>query len=758
MKKLILLLCIFYFSLFAQNEFLVNTYLDSVQRDPQIARASDGAFVIAWNSFGQQGSGNGGDIYFQRFNADLTKSGTETHVNDISDGNQEKPALAMNSSGTFVIAWASHSGFNSIYDVKVKLYKNNLPVSNEILVNTFTEGTQTNPDVAIDDAGNFVVVWDSWFQDGSDRGVYAQRFDADGNKVGTEFRVNVTTQFSQTRPAVRYLSNGNKVIIWESWRQDEATPSGYGVFARLYDANWSPIVASGDLQINSYVNDYQWYGDITPLENGFVVTWCSWRQDGSDGSIIYQRFDNFATRIGGEVLVNKTTNLYQWLPKVRNLGNGNLAFVWSSWRQDGDREGVYTIFFDQNNRNYTFETQVNQYSSSFQWEPDFIVTGQDEILVVWASWGQYNKDYEIIARKIKPEKSQGILNPSILNHNQGSTTSKFMVHSIDSTAMTGHTYEIKFDTTQSLDTVFANIRDINNSTLKINRFPLNKGVNNFYRTETFDGISVEFKPVFKLELDMTGSYMINNSGTNLIFNYVIPTVGTRLLAPIDIALVWGSTDTLANGQYSSPLDTALGVTGQRTVKVPFKAINLMSGNKLTLIVREQTSTKNDKWDPKEEIAFLTPPPFQQVPTNTHAQINSLLPTSPVILPAPGDTNFVLTKRPIKKDDVFTFVTNKAYIINSADDNYLPEEFSLHQNYPNPFNPSTTIGFNLPLQQKVTLKVFNILGELIATLIDDVLDQGYHRVLFDARSFASGIYFYTLESGSRVSARKMVLIK
>lgn len=758
MKKILFISFLFSFLAFAQNEFLVNTYLDSVQRDPQIQRDANGNFVVVWNSIGQQGAGNGGDIFFQRFNADMTKAGSETLVNNVTAGNQEKPALAMNGSGTFAIAWASFTDFNSIYDIKVKLYKNNLPVGNEILVNTFTEGTQTNPEIAMDPAGNFIVVWDSWFQDGSDRGVYAQRFDPNGNKVGNEFRANVVTQFSQTRPAVKYLSNGNIVIIWESWKQDEATPAGYGICARMLDSDANPIVSMGDLILNSYVNDYQWFGDIGVTENGFVVTWCSWRQDGSDGSIIYQRFDNFGTKIGGEVLVNKTTNLYQWLPKVKNLGNGKLAFVWSSWRQDGDREGVYAIFFDENNRSYTFESQINQYTNSFQWEPDFVVTGQDEILVVWSSWGQYNKDYEIIGRKIKPEKSQGILNPSILNHSQGATTAKFLVHSVDSTALTGHTYEIRFDSALTTDSVYATIKDLNTSVVKVNRFPINKGVNTFYRTETFDGVAVEFKPVFKLELDITGSYFVNNSGTNLIFNYVIPTIGTRLLAPIDVAVVWGNTDTLANGQYAAPLDTALGMNGQRTVKLPFKAINLMTGNKLLMIVKEPTATKNDRWDPREEIAFLTPPPYQVVSTNSHAQVNTLLPTGSLVMPRPGDTNYVLTKRPIKKDDIFTFVTNKSFIINSADENFAPEQFSLYQNYPNPFNPSTTIEFNLPKQGRVALKVFNILGEQVAMLKDEILDAGYHRVFFDARGLASGIYFYTLESGNLVSARKMVLMK
>jgi glucuronoarabinoxylan endo-1,4-beta-xylanase len=83
---------------------------------------------------------------------------------------------------------------------------------------------------------------------------------------------------------------------------------------------------------------------------------------------------------------------------------------------------------------------------------------------------------------------------------------------------------------------------------------------------------------------------------------------------------------------------------------------------------------------------------------------------------------------------------------------------LHQNYPNPFNPSTIIEFNLPVTSKVTLKVFNILGEEVATLLSASLLLGSHSVTWDASNLASGVYLYRLQAGDYVETRKMILMR
>jgi Secretion system C-terminal sorting domain len=83
---------------------------------------------------------------------------------------------------------------------------------------------------------------------------------------------------------------------------------------------------------------------------------------------------------------------------------------------------------------------------------------------------------------------------------------------------------------------------------------------------------------------------------------------------------------------------------------------------------------------------------------------------------------------------------------------------LFDNYPNPFNPSTTIKYAIPVENKVVLKVYDILGEEVASLIDKNQAPGYYEIKFDASNLSSGMYFYTIRSGNFVQTKKMLLMK
>ena len=107
------------------------------------------------------------------------------------------------------------------------------------------------------------------------------------------------------------------------------------------------------------------------------------------------------------------------------------------------------------------------------------------------------------------------------------------------------------------------------------------------------------------------------------------------------------------------------------------------------------------------------------------------------------------------DDVTLTGTNTS--VN--DKNIIPAKFSLDQNYPNPFNPSTKIQYNLSENSFVSLKVYNTIGQEVASLVNNVVPAGSHEITFDAAKLNSGVYFYTLKAGSNfVQSRKMILMK
>ena len=112
---------------------------------------------------------------------------------------------------------------------------------------------------------------------------------------------------------------------------------------------------------------------------------------------------------------------------------------------------------------------------------------------------------------------------------------------------------------------------------------------------------------------------------------------------------------------------------------------------------------------------------------------------------------------VASPDVFSFTTP---LPNDIGDQYLktPEKFNLAQNYPNPFNPVTTIHYDLPSANYVILKIYDITGSEVATLVNEMKQAGRHSVVFNPSGLASGVYLYRIEAGSDVQIKRMLLIK
>jgi hypothetical protein len=92
------------------------------------------------------------------------------------------------------------------------------------------------------------------------------------------------------------------------------------------------------------------------------------------------------------------------------------------------------------------------------------------------------------------------------------------------------------------------------------------------------------------------------------------------------------------------------------------------------------------------------------------------------------------------------------------DEPVPARFSLEQSYPNPFNPTTTIQFSLPAPSLVTLRIYDVAGRLVTTLLNGELPAGVHREVWDASGHTSGVYFYRITTPSFVETRRLVLLK
>jgi len=142
--------------------------------------------------------------------------------------------------------------------------------------------------------------------------------------------------------------------------------------------------------------------------------------------------------------------------------------------------------------------------------------------------------------------------------------------------------------------------------------------------------------------------------------------------------------------------------------------------------------------------------------------NGTIPAKIVVLGFPFETIYPEEIRDTLISQIITFF-NSTVDINNIEDNIV-KEYKLEQNYPNPFNPSTTIKYSIPRSTELhsvkntTLKVFDILGREVATLINEVQKSGNYEVNFDASNLSSGIYFYKLQNGIFADTKKMILLQ
>ncbi|MEK6259755.1 MAG: putative Ig domain-containing protein [Planctomycetota bacterium] len=271
------------------GDFRVNTTMDNGGARAAVAMDKHGNFVITWSNF----SG----VFAQRYQAAGVAQGGEFYVdNDVVWTN---PSVAMDAEGNFVVTWGSRDN----QDIYARRYNTaGEAQGGKFRVNTTTEDAQTQPKVAMDAVGNFIVTWDSEGinypgQDGSGGGVYAQRYNATGVIQGAEFRVNTTTIGHQRESDVAMDEAGNFVVTWQSIGQDG---EGHGVYAQQY--NVAGVAVGDEFRVNTTTAGEQLYAAVAMDSAGdFVVTWESYAQDGipsQNGWDVYaQRFATVPNRM-----------------------------------------------------------------------------------------------------------------------------------------------------------------------------------------------------------------------------------------------------------------------------------------------------------------------------------------------------------------------------------------------------------------------------------------------------------------------------
>jgi len=320
------------------EEFQVNTYTTSDQRMPSVAVDSQGNCVVVWRSDGSYASDtDSNSVQGQRFDAVGNPLGNQFQVNTYTTRSQTWPVVAVEVNGNFAVVWqsagsnGSDSYSNSVQGQRYDAAGNAL--GDQFQVNTYTTAWQQLPSVAEHPDGDFVVVWESMGSSGSDTGytsIQGQRYDAAGNRLGSEFQVNSYTTGIQVWPAVAVGADQDFVVIWQSDGSSGSDNDSGSIQAQRYDAAGNRL--GSEFQVNSYTTGMQRDPSVA-LDSGgaFVVVWTSdgsYETDSHGWSIQGQRFDEAGNPVGDQFQVNTYTTGLQQSSFVGVGGDGDFVVVW----------------------------------------------------------------------------------------------------------------------------------------------------------------------------------------------------------------------------------------------------------------------------------------------------------------------------------------------------------------------------------------------------------------------------------------------
>lgn len=321
------------------------------------------------------------------------KWGNEFRVNLHIPNEQTDPAVARDADGDFIVVWTSIAQVQDGSGPGVfgrRFSAAGSPLGGEFLVNTTVNHAQDAPAIAMDADGDFIIAWQSKDQNDENYNVYVRRYDAAGVAQSDELQVNAATINVPPNPAIAADAGGNFIVAWTGIGQDS-----YGIFARRYNA--AGAAQNDEFLINTYTTNKQKNPAIAMDADGdFVVAWQSKEQDGESYGVYARRYDDAGGAQGDEFKVNTATVNFQQNPAIAMDAGGDFIVAWTGNGQDGSGTGIFAQRYDAAGLMQDVEFQVNALTTNDQTGPSISSDAAGNFVIAWTSAGQ--DSLEIFAR------------------------------------------------------------------------------------------------------------------------------------------------------------------------------------------------------------------------------------------------------------------------------------------------------------------------------------------------------------------------
>lgn len=376
---------------------------NEVNIDP-IAALEDGGYVVSYVKISELES-DGFDIYARRYDAQGNQVGQEVLVNSSLANAQSNPDAAGLRDGGYVITWQSEAQDGDGFGVYAQRFdESGQKLGAEFQINVETKSNQITPIVNSLSDGGFVFVWASDLQDGSGRGVYMRLFNSEGDALSPEIQVNGQSELNQSLPIVTELSNGNLVVTWES---NGAFAGDGRVYARLFSSVGEPL--SAEFALAEGQAGEQLYPYVVAADDGaYSVTWVNvvaedWanvymQTYSADGEAIY----------GQPLLVNGGFSAANDRPEIAHLADGSAIVVWSA--VDDSAQTIRITKISASGEILLEQSVLATANTNIQLEPHAVALNEGGFLLTWTElshsgqqatvWGQQYDDNGNVVRSV----------------------------------------------------------------------------------------------------------------------------------------------------------------------------------------------------------------------------------------------------------------------------------------------------------------------------------------------------------------------
>ncbi len=718
-------------------------------------------YLVVWSDTREGGKW---DVYAQLLDSGGAKIDTNFRVNGSPQSTTKYyPRAAMDSTGNMAFVWYEYDNgnYNAAY-AQISASGVLLTDEGEVLTDDSTVTRSYSPDVAVTDSG-FIAVW---YQVVGAYRIVGQLFDWSGQRVDSNMVMSAQAEGSEYDPSVSSLPGGEYLLTWR------ARASSYTMVKGRVFKGRKPLTddfyVSGDEDEGSKA----WAHSRANAAGFYAASWIKTPRGDYKNSEIWA----VARDIDGEALwpqqrVSEDENSSsQYYPDLALSADGSFKIIWADYR---DRN-VYRPYFQGYSPDAApVDSNRTLEGSTYQSDPQIAAGPQNTYLLSWRQY--YNSTYEIMGALIA-DNGDTLKGPFLI-----STNTMNGYPSYNNIASDGQKHFLVSWSQRigSYNRIFSQLLDSQGNLIGGNiQVSQDTTVSHYYPAGAVD-TSGAFAVAWNYYASLSKIYLQRYNSQRQALDSALHVGDFEQYVQYQPALAANS-----NGDavvlYREYHSNKYGLYYQKYKDFFSEASFSKEGNSRAVWDDGLQSSTNPAvaMDEEGNIAFAW-----QASNNESVDVFATVLLS-------GDTvaqqPFVLMYAPESREEspdiaiqdgfvyatwqsnygfrngwnIYGSVTSVADVVSAINEREnSPAGFELGANYPNPFNPVTRIVYKLAAAQKVTLKVYDISGRLVRTLVDGRQPSGAHTVDFNAEGLASGLYFYTLTtSGGMTKTRKMILLR